>query len=183
VVGAVALAAAIRILMDMGMDQVAAHEAELTRYTLEKLNQIDGVTIYGSSDPERLDDRLGVIAFQIDGILHSKAAAILGFEGGIGVRNGCFCAHPYILRLLDVKDAVYQNFKQRVLNHDRSDMPGLIRVSFGCYNTEEDVDALVSMVKRIIAGDYIGDYYVDKSNGFFWPRQFDMALLDNAFTL
>ena len=124
-----------------------------------------------------------MIAFQIDNISHAKAAAILGFEGGIGVRNGCFCAHPYILRLLDVQDDVYQTFKQRVLNHDRSDMPGLIRISFGCYNTEADVDALVAMVERIIAGDYIGDYTVVKSNGFFWPRGFDQALLEDSFKL
>jgi selenocysteine lyase/cysteine desulfurase len=183
VVGAIALAAAIRILMDIGMEAVADHEAELTRYALEKLNQIEGVTIYGSSDPDRLDDRLGVIAFQIDGVHHGKAAAILGFEGGIGVRNGCFCAHPYILRLLDIKGQVYEGFKERVLNHDRSDMPGLIRISFGCYNTEEDVDALVTMVKRIVDGDYIGDYTVDKSNGFYWPRQFDQAVIEDSFQL
>jgi selenocysteine lyase/cysteine desulfurase len=183
VVGAIALAASIRILTQIGMDALADHEAELTRYALNELNQLDGITIFGSNDPDRVDDRLGVIAFQVDGMSHGKAAAILGFEGGIGVRNGCFCAHPYILRLLDVQEEEYQAFRDRVLNHDRSDLPGLIRVSFGCYNTKEEIDILVEMLKRIIAGDYIGEYVVDKSNGFYWPRQFDPAVLETYFTL
>lgn len=181
VVGAVALAAAIRKLNEIGMDAVAAHEAELTTYALKKLNQMPEITIYGSNDPDRVEDRLGVIALKVEGISHGKVAAILGFEGGIGVRNGCFCAHPYILRLLDVSDDVFQAFKKRVLAGDRSDLPGLVRVSFGCYNTKDDVDALVEMLERIIAGDYIGEYAVEKSNGFYWPRQFDRAVLDDYF--
>jgi cysteine desulfurase / selenocysteine lyase len=183
VVGAVALAASIRILSRLGMDTVAAHEAELTSYTLRKLNALAGITIYGSNDPERTDDRLGVIAFQVDGMSHAKAAAILGFEGGIGVRNGCFCAHPYILRLLDVQNQEYQAFKGRVLNHDRSDLPGLIRVSFGCYNTQEEVDLLIQMLERILAGDYIGEYIVDKASGFYWPQQFNRAAVKGYFEL
>ena len=183
VVGAVALAASIQILSRLGMDSVAAHEAELTRYTLTRLNQLDGITVYGSSDPERTHDRLGVIAFQVDGMPHGKAAAILGFEGGIGVRNGCFCAHPYILRLLDVQDQEYQAFKGRVLNHDRSDLPGLLRVSFGCYNTLDEVDRLIEMLERIVAGDYIGEYSVDKATGFYWPRQFNRAVINSSFEL
>lgn len=183
VVGAVALAASIRILSQLGMDRIAAHEAELTSYTLRKLNELDGITVYGSNDPGRTDDRLGVIAFEIDGITHGKAAAILGFEGGIGVRNGCFCAHPYILRLLDVQNDEYQAFKSRVLNHDRSDLPGLIRVSFGCYNTEEEVDLLIEMLARILAGDYMGDYRVDKATGFYWPQQFDPTVINHYFEL
>jgi len=181
VVGAVALAAAIRKLNEIGMDAVAAHEAELTSYALNKLNQMPEITIYGSSDPDGVEDRLGVIALKVEGVSHGKVAAILGFEGGIGVRNGCFCAHPYILRLLDVSDEVFQAFKKRVLAGDRSDLPGLVRASFGCYNTKDDVDTLVEMLERIIAGDYIGDYVVDKSNGLYWPRQFDRAVVDGYF--
>ena len=70
-----------------------------------------------------------------------------------------------------------------MLHHDRSDLPGLVRVSFGCYNTAAEVDYLVEMLERIVAGDYIGDYYVEKSNGFYWPRQFDHSILDRYFTL
>jgi cysteine desulfurase/selenocysteine lyase len=183
VVGAVALAASIRILSQVGMDAIAAHEKQLTRYTLRQLDCLDRVKVYGSSDPERLDDRLGVIAFEVEGVPHSKVAAILGFEGGIGVRNGCFCAHPYIIRLLGTSDEVYRAFKQRVLNHDRSDLPGLVRASFGCYNTLDEIDHLLELLERITRGDYGGDYVVHKATGDYVPRTYDPAILDDYFTL
>ena len=63
VVGAVALAGALRTLMDVGMDSVARHEASLTAYALERLQSVEGVTIYGRRDPAPGDDRVGVIPF------------------------------------------------------------------------------------------------------------------------
>jgi cysteine desulfurase/selenocysteine lyase len=183
IIGAVALAASIRVLSQVGMDAIAAHEKELTRYALTQLNSLDGVRIYGSRDPDRLDDRLGVIAFEVVGMPHAKVAAILGFEGGIGVRNGCFCAHPYLLRMLKVNGDVYAAYKERVLNHDRSHLPGLVRASFGCYNTLAEVDALVEMLGRILRNDYQGDYVLHKATGEYVPRTFDPATLDQYFVL
>jgi cysteine desulfurase/selenocysteine lyase len=183
VVGVVALAASIRILSRVGMDAVVAHEMELTHHALSRLNQLDGVRIYGSSEPDRLEDRLGVIAFEVSGMPHAKVAAILGFEAGIGVRNGCFCAHPYLLRMMNVSGEVYQAYKNRVLHHDRSELPGLVRASFGCYNTLDEVDALVEMLDRILRGDYQGDYVLQKSTGEYIPRTFDPAILDQYFAL
>ncbi len=182
VIGAVALAAALKQLSEIGMDAIAAHEAELTHYTLTKLKQLQGITLYGFTDPNRLADRLGVVAFQVDGMTHGKAAAILGFEGGIGVRNGCFCAHPYILRLLNVTDEQYKSHHNHVLGHNRADLPGLIRISFGCYNNFEDIDRLVSVLERIIQGDYRGDYSADKGSGSYYPLGFEMASLDKYFS-
>jgi len=183
VVGAVALASSIRILSQVGMDALAAHEKELTRYTLQRLNALDGVRVYGSADPERLEDRLGVITLSVDGVPHGKVAAILGFEGGIGVRNGCFCAHPYVLRLLGIGDEEYETFKQQVIAHDRSQLPGLVRVSLGCYNTTDEIDHLVEMLERVVRGDYRGDYVVDRATGDYLPRGYDPAILDRYFSL
>ena len=53
------LAASIRILTQVGMEAIATHERELTRHTLRQLDRLGGIKVYGSSDPERLDDRLG----------------------------------------------------------------------------------------------------------------------------
>lgn len=183
VVGAVAMAASIRILSEVGMGTVAAHEMELTRHTLHKLNQIEGIKVYGSSDPDRLADRLGVIAFEVEGMLHSKVAAILSFEGAIGVRNGCFCAHPYILQLLRVPEQQARIHQQEILNHDRSNLPGLVRASFGCYNTLEEVDHLLEMLKRIVHGDYHGDYVQERVTGDFLPRNYDPAIIRRHFTI
>jgi cysteine desulfurase/selenocysteine lyase len=183
VVGAVALAASIRILTQEGMEAVAAHEMELTRHALSRLNRLPGIRIYGSSDPDNLENRLGVFAFDVEGVPHAKVAAILGFEGGIGVRNGCFCAHPYILRLMGVNGNSYQAFKQRVLHQDRSGLPGLVRASLGCYNTLSEIDRLVEMLERVIHGDYQGEYVLYKPTGEYLPRNYNPAVLHRYFTI
>ncbi|MEI6308714.1 MAG: aminotransferase class V-fold PLP-dependent enzyme [bacterium] len=175
VVGAVALAAAIQILQEVGMERIAAHEASLTRYALQRLAKVKGLRIYGSADPERLEDRVGVIAFNLEPIPHAKVAAILSFEGGIAVRDGCFCAHPYVIELLGVDRQVFDAFKERALHHDRSTLPGLVRASFGCFSNEEDVDRLVEMLERIEAGDYRGDYRCQTSSGSYFPVGVDLA--------
>lgn len=173
VIGAVALAASLKFLKSVGMDEIARHEAELTRYALTKLQEIPEVTVYGSKDPEKVTERVGVIPFSLQGYEHGEVASILGFEGGIGVRNGCFCAHPYILRLLGVSDETYRYFYSRVLEHNRADLPGLLRMSFGCYSNEEDVDRLVAMLKKIVRGDVLGEYAVDHRTGNYYPAGFD----------
>lgn len=183
VLGAVALAASIRVLQQVGMDAIAAHEKHLMRHALEKLGALAEVTLYGSADPDRVDDRVGVIPFNVEGLPHAKAAAILGFEGGIGVRNGCFCAHPYILRLLDVSDDEARQVRTAMHERDRSAVPGLVRASFGCYNTTEEVDVFVEMLARIIDGDYEGDYVLDRPTGDYTPRGFDPAVLRHHFEL
>jgi cysteine desulfurase/selenocysteine lyase len=102
VIGAVALAASLSLLKEVGMEAVAAHEAELTRYALQRLSSLPGLELFGCKNPDRTADRVGVIPFQVEGVPHAKVAAILGYEGGVGVRNGCFCAHPYVLKLLGI---------------------------------------------------------------------------------
>lgn len=181
--GAVALAASMRALQKVGMDTLARHEQELTSYTLQQMAEIPGVHIYGSADPARVEDRLGVISFNMEGLHHGEVAAILGFEGGIAVRHGCFCAHPYVVQLLGLSDEAQAAFRESVLAGDRSAMPGLVRVSFGCYNTREDVDHLLGMLRRIAARQYQGHYVLDRSSGAFLPEQFDMNLVHQAFSI
>ncbi len=169
VVGAVALAAAIRQLEAVGMSEVMHHEANLTRYTLEKLAAIPGLRIYGDTDPTRTEQRLGVIPVQLKNADHFLAAAILGYEFGIGVRSGCFCAHPYILHLLGLNQEQASEVRRRMLEGDRSEMPGLIRASFGLYNTLDDVDILIDALQHISKGDYKGKYVQDKATGEYIP--------------
>jgi selenocysteine lyase/cysteine desulfurase len=181
--GAVAMAASIRILSAVGMDALAEHEKDLTRHILRRFQEIDGLHVIGATDPERLEDRLGVIAFNLEGFHHSQIAAILAYEGGIGVRNGCFCAHPYILHLMQVNDQVYNAFRERVLVGDRSELPGLVRASFGCYNTKEEIDALVEWLQRIRRGGYRGQYTLNPHSGSYVPRGWNPAQVPSAFDL
>jgi len=168
-IGAVALAAAIRQLEEIGLEAVANHEAELTAYALKIMPQVPGLQIYGDSDPTRAKERLGVIPFKIEGYSHFLVAAILGYEFGIGVRSGCFCAHPYILHLLGLTTEQARAVRERMLAGDKSDMPGLVRISFGLYNTLEDVDALVEALTYIALGQYQGNYDQEPRTGEYTP--------------
>jgi len=168
-VGAVALAAAIRQLETVGMSEVAHHEAALTRYALEGLCHIQGLKVFGDIDPLKTEDRLGVIPIQLDHVPHFLAAAILGYEFGIGVRSGCFCAHPYILHLLGLSNEEAAEVRHRIMAGNRSEMPGLIRVSFGLYNTIEDVDTLLDALSHISKGEYKGKYVQDRATGEYSP--------------
>lgn len=169
VVGAVAMAAAIQKLMDVGMDNIAAHEDELITYILEKLGAIDGVTIYGQDDPTKSLEKVGAIPFNLEGVSHFKLAAILGYEGGIGVRSGCFCAHPYVVHLLQLDEEEADSWQAQLLAGNKANMPGMVRASFGCYSNKADVDRLVTMVQRIADGDYAGKYEVDAATGEYTP--------------
>lgn len=168
VVGAIALAKALKTLERIGMEQIAAHEAALTAYTLEKLGKINGLTILGNSDPMSAGNRLGVIPFNVKGLSDGLVAAILSTEWGIGVRSGCFCAHPYVTHLLKVSELEIERFRTEVVAGDRSHMPGVVRISFGMYNTRSEVDVLAEALSSIARGDYAGEYRQEKSSGEFY---------------
>ncbi|MCX6031168.1 MAG: aminotransferase class V-fold PLP-dependent enzyme [Chloroflexi bacterium] len=170
--GAVALAAACKALHEIGMERLAQHEADLTRYALTELSKIEGMEIYGDPDPARAESRLGVIPFNVKGLSHYLVAAVLGAEYAIGVRNGCFCAHPYVLRLLDIAEPIAWSWRKQVVAGVRAHLPGLIRVSFGCYNSHEEVDLLMSALSNIAAGEIAGDYEQDRATGTFRERTF-----------
>ena len=174
VVGAVALAAAVRQLQAIGMDTVAQHEAELTAYALPRLQRIPGLHIYGDRDPSRTAERLGVIPVQLEGVPHFLLSAILSYEYGIGVRNGCFCAHPYLLHLLGVAEEEAARVRKSILAGDRREVPGLVRISFGLYNQESEIDVLVEALERIACGEIKGEYVQDAASGDFAPRGWSM---------
>ena len=169
VVGAVALAQAVICLEEIGMDALAQHEAELTAHALRRLQEIDAIELYGLTDPERAGDRVGVIPFNVRGVDHYKVAAVLSFEGAIAVRNGCFCAHPLILRLLQVSGEEALRHRRAIIEGTKQHLPGLVRMSFGCYNTTEEVDYTVELLARIAAGDILGDYGQDPASGTYCP--------------
>ncbi|RMI03755.1 MAG: aminotransferase class V-fold PLP-dependent enzyme [Calditrichaeota bacterium] len=175
-VGIVALAKALQVMEELGMENVAAHEARLTRYALERLNRMPNLTIYGGTDPDHLENRMGVIAFNVEGVPNALTAAILGWEGGIGVRNGCFCAHPYIKHLLRVNEQQERAMEERILRGDRSNLPGAVRVSFGIYNTEAEIDAFLEVLERIVRREWEGEYVEDSRTGEFHPRGVEIPM-------
>lgn len=181
-IGAVALAASIYQLEAIGMANVADHEARLTSHALKKLKMVPSIQLYGDTSPSNGQDRLGVIPLQIASLSHFLVSAILGYEFGIGVRSGCFCAHPYILHLLKLSARETKSVRQKMLDGDKSTMPGLMRASFGLYNTLEEVDALVEALQQITKGEYRGEYFQEKSTGEFFPQGWSPEF-DDYFSL
>jgi selenocysteine lyase/cysteine desulfurase len=169
VLGAVALAVACRKLEEIGFEVIKNHERELTSYALRKLAGVRGLRFLGSYEAALAEDRLGVIAFNLEGMPHNLVAAILGYEYAVGVRAGCFCAHPYLLRLLDVREEEAGEHRAAVRGGDKSTLPGAVRISFGIYNHEEDVDIAVEALRKIAGGEYQGSYKVDKPSGEYLP--------------
>ncbi len=169
-VGAVALSAAIRQLELLGMEQVAAHEAELTAYLLQRLSTVEDLVIFGDSTPDSASSRLGVVPVNLPGLSHYLVAAILGYEYGIGVRNGCFCAHPYLLKLMGVDEVKAERIRQEIIAGDRRNVPGMVRISFGLYNEPEDIDALVDALQEISKRNFHGKYNQDRESGAFEPE-------------
>lgn len=162
VVGAVALAASVLELKRIGLDTIAAHEAELTAATLAALQGVPGLQIYGDAEPANAAQRLGVLPFALQGFDHRLVAAMLSYEYGIAVRSGAFCAQPYVRRLLESGSAD--------LACDSERATGLVRISFGLGNTLADVDALAAALDSIARGRSAGDYAVDPTSGAFVPR-------------
>ena len=89
----------------------------------------------------------------MDGMHHALVAARLSAEFGIGVRHGCFCAHPYLIRLLGVGRAGLAEARAAVRRGDRSGIPGAVRASCGLGTSSEDVDALLDALRALAAGD------------------------------
>ncbi len=91
--------------------------------------------MYGCSDPTPTTSTLPLATFTIDGVPHALAAARLSAEHGIGVRHGCFCAHPYLMRLLGLNSQEIAAYRRSVKAGDRTRVPGAVRASAGINTT------------------------------------------------
>ena len=120
------LAKAIEYMQGIGMDKIEAHERELTRYALEQMQTIPGMRIFGPLDARKRD---AVISFLVGDIHHLDMGTLLD-RLGIAVRTGHHCAEPLMRRL---------------------GINGTVRASFALYNNKEEIDTLVSGIKRVSA--------------------------------
>ena len=177
-IGVIALAKSLLAIRDLGMKNIAKHEMELTAYILGKMNKLTRIQIYGSKDPSVVENRLGVIAFNVEGMPHALTAAILNYEGGIGVRNGCFCAHPYIKLLMGMDDDQARIIEEQILQGDRSDLPGAVRASFGMYNNTQEIDHFINVLTKIVSDDYQGKYILDRQRGEYHPAGYSPKFHD-----
>jgi selenocysteine lyase/cysteine desulfurase len=150
VIGAVALHAAIGALTGIGWPALISHERRVAAALRRGLAAIPGVRLLG---PGLDAESLPVATFIVDGAPHALVAARLAAEDAIGVRHGCFCAHPYLMRLLGLTREEVGHYRDQVRRGDRSAMPGAVRASAGINTTEQDVTRLLVAVARIAGGD------------------------------
>ena len=138
VIGVVALAAACRRLREVGMDAVAEHERRLATRLWSGLVTVPGLQTL--SLWPGAPDRVGVAAFNLDGYRDEELATLLSAEHAIGVRHGCFCAHPLMTRLLGVPDATAERLHAELKAGGSPDLPGAVRASLGLGTTAADID-------------------------------------------
>ncbi len=154
VAGVVALGKALHLLERIGLDVVEAEERRMTRRLLEGLSQIPGTVLYGIADPdaEAFERRGGVVTFNLEHVPHNLLAQRLAERGGIGVRNGCFCAHLLVKHLLRIHPlrALAAEVGLKVLpDFTASVLPGMVRASLGLENDAADVDLFLDVVAEV----------------------------------
>lgn len=179
VVGAVALHASIDALGRLGWESIIAHERALACRLSEGLRAIDGVRLLGPTGAQPGGSRspgssametLPVAAFTIEGMHHALVAARLSAEHAIAVRHGCFCAHPYVVRLLGLGDIEVAAYREDVLHGDHRLVPGAVRASAGLGTSGRDVDALLGAVAELAGGSPAPvPYQQDTATGDFFP--------------
>ena len=171
VVGAVAMGAAIEELGRIGWERIAEHERALAGRLRRGLAAVPGVRLLG---PGLDTETLAIATFVVDGVHHALVAARLSAEWGVGVRHGCFCAHPYIVRLLGLGPGEIAAHRAALAAGDHRAMPGAVRASCGISTSEADVDAMVEAVRAIADEAARGvpppvPYEQEPSTGDFWP--------------
>lgn len=116
------LATAIDYISSIGIDNISCHEQKLTRYCMERMQEIDGIRLFGTAN-----DKDAVVSFLVGDIHHLDMGTLLD-RLGIAVRTGHHCAQPLMIRL---------------------GIQGTVRASFAMYNTKEEIDVLVEGIKRV----------------------------------
>jgi selenocysteine lyase/cysteine desulfurase len=149
VIGAVALGVACDALSSAGMDRVAEEERGLLDHARAQLGRIRGLDLYRVWPADH--PRVGLLTFNLRGVPYDLLAAVLSAEYGIGIRHGCFCAHPLMARLLRVDDTEMHRLLEvtRAGHHER--LPGAARMSLGLGATTADIDALADALRRVAA--------------------------------
>ncbi|MBU5439945.1 aminotransferase class V-fold PLP-dependent enzyme [Tissierella sp. MSJ-40] len=140
--GVVALVTSIKTLLSLNIKKVEEYEKGLTKFTLERMRSIPNIILYDDID---VDQKVSIISFNIEGMLHETVAKVLAMEGGIAVRNGCFCAQPYIQKLLNISSSEMEKYKK----DENLPRPGMVRISFGLYNDHDEINVLISLLNEI----------------------------------
>lgn len=140
--GALSIVEALKNLEQIGLDKIHKKELLLKKTMIEGLKSIKGIECY--ADTENFQDSVGTLVFNFKNITDEYAAILLSKDYGISIRMGCFCAHTYCRRLLNLS----QDEVKKTFDKDES-IVGMIRASFGIYNEIDEVYRFLDAVNEI----------------------------------
>ena len=181
ILGAITLGSAIHVLDSIGMENILKEDLELTQYAMDKMKHYKDIHIYGNINTEALP-RAGTISFNVLDMDHGLVASILNDYYNIAVRNECFCAHPYVEKMLHSThfkeisnlDCIDNNLSWKV-----EPWMGMVRASFGIYNTKDDIDKLIIALSEIInKKSFFAKQYTIDNNGDYNHKTFNFSSKD-----
>jgi selenocysteine lyase/cysteine desulfurase len=160
VIGLAALVASIKTIKYLGINNIERYETNLLNNAYNKLKSIPDIELY--TDIRSRERHIAIIPFNIKGLPHYTVAEILSSETGIAVRNGCFCAQPYIQRLLKISKQEIASY----IKYPKAPKPGMVRLSFGLYNDLSEIEILIKALLQITRNKrkYLQKYSLKISN-------------------
>lgn len=177
IVGAIALAAVMQELKQIGIEHISQHNIELVQSLWGALSELPFINLYGANECQRV----GAVAFNHQTMDHGLLAAILNDYYAIAVRNECFCAHPYVSSMLKQSlwelelDDIEESQQQAYINRKR----GMVRVSISLYNQQEDVDYLINALQKINANfEQLAPLYTPLEDGSYQHKNYELAWQD-----
>lgn len=143
IVGVLALMISMDEIDKLGLDNMEKQENVLRNYFTDEIKSLQKIKLYYDMNEV---NRLAVCSFNVEGVYHDVLAKYLGEDCSIGIRDGCFCAQPYVKRILGIEDTSTFIF----VGDNDAQTPGLVRVSFAPYNTISEVDFCLDCISRFI---------------------------------
>lgn len=172
--GAILLGTAVDVLDRIGINKVLEEDVMLTNKTLNAMLNYEDIVIYGETDTNTCP-RAGTISFNIKNLNHGLVAAILNDYYNIAVRNECFCAHPYVEKMLELthNKEIKRVKEEKITDWHSEPWMGMVRVSFGLYNTEKDIERFITALDDIVnnKSEYSEKYFINK-NGDYEHKEF-----------
>ena len=173
---------AIKLKEDIGSENIAKREKEITEKVLDQLKHIENLHLLA----DNITERLPVISFYIDGMHYNLGVRLLNDRFGIQVRGGCSCAGTYGHYLLHVSKNRSHKITKMIEHHDLSEKPGWVRMSLHPVMTDEEINTILNTIEELSknyrswAEDYIYDahenMYIHKTN-----PQFEKIVVEKWF--
>ena len=181
ILGAITLGASIHVLHSIGMELILEEDLSLTYYAINQMKKYKDIYIYGDTNLSECK-RTGTISFNILGMNHGLVASILNDYFNIAVRNECFCAHPYVEKMLHNTHNEEINSLECQDDHLKwrvEPWMGMVRASFGIYTTKSDIDKLINALIQITDNkEYYTKQYYTNHNGDYFHNKFKFSSSD-----